>query len=289
MNTVTKQLSINNNPLIVHGISTGLVSVKTEFRETNKKGLLAAISFMLDRKFTEWMPIWTWVIEHPEGIFVIDTGENSGVGDKDYFNSSGLFANWLNTTQFKFNVRIEDELNSQLLKIGIPISRINKVILTHLHLDHIDGLKFFPDIPILVNKLEWENPYGDLPKLYPNWFEPELIPLQNPFKNFKNTSSLTKADDLIMVETPGHTHGHTSILLKADQGYLLFAGDVVYHQSQILENKFAGANVDFRKAKETYSSILEFATNNKLVLLPSHDIDAGRRLQSFDELKINNS
>jgi glyoxylase-like metal-dependent hydrolase (beta-lactamase superfamily II) len=288
MNIVTKQLSINNNPIKVHGISTGLVSVKTKFREANKKGLLAALSFMLDRKFTEWMPIWTWVIEHPEGIFVIDTGENSRVSDKGYFKPSGLFANWLNTTQFKFDVENEDELDSQLLKIGIPISRIKKVILTHLHLDHIDGLKFFPDIPILVNKLEWEKPYGDLPKLYPNWFEPELISLQEPFENFKNTWSLTKTEDLIMVETPGHTHGHASILLKADQGFFLFAGDVVYHQSQILENKFAGANVDFRKAEETYSSILEFANNNKLVFLPSHDIDAGKRLQTLDELKITN-
>ena len=55
-----------------------------------------------------------------------------------------------------------------------------------------------------------------------------------------------------------------------------------------MENKFAGANLNFRKAEETYSSILEFANNNKLVFLPSHDIDAGKRLQTLDELKITN-
>lgn len=288
MNIVTKELSISEKPIKVHGISTGLVSVKTKFRETSKKGLLAALSFLLDRKFTEWMPIWTWVIEHPEGIFVIDTGENAMVSDKGYFKSSGLFANWLNTTQFKFDVKKQDELDSQLLSLGLTTSRINKVILTHLHLDHIDGLKFFPDTPILVNKSEWEKPYGDLPKLYPNWFEPELVSLQNPFANFSHTASLTTTDDLLMVETPGHTHGHASLLLKTDQGFLFFAGDVVYHQSQLLENRFAGANVDFKKAAETYSSILEFAGNHKLVFLPSHDIDAGKRLETMDEIKITN-
>ncbi|HEV9036146.1 MAG TPA: hypothetical protein VGQ51_05985 [Puia sp.] len=30
---------------------------------------------LLDRHFTEWLPVWVMVIEHPEGIFVIDTGE----------------------------------------------------------------------------------------------------------------------------------------------------------------------------------------------------------------------
>jgi glyoxylase-like metal-dependent hydrolase (beta-lactamase superfamily II) len=91
-----------------------------------------------------------------------------------------------------------------------------------------------------------------------------------------------------MIETPGHTHGHSSILLRTDQGYILFAGDVVYHQSQILKGKFAGANVNFKLAEETYMSILEFSKNNKLVFLPSHDIDAGKRLQAFSELKVAN-
>ena len=288
MEIVTKELTTNGKPIKVHGISTGNVSVKSKFRETNKKGILALLSFLLDREFTEWMPIWTWVIEHPEGIFVIDTGENSKVSERNYFKSSGAFANWFNTTQFKFDVKREDELDIQLEKIGIQIKDIKAVLLTHLHLDHIDGLMFFPNTNVMVNKLEWEKPYGDLPKLYPEWFNPQLIELNRPFENFTNTSSVTENNDLIMVMTPGHTYGHSSILLKTDQAYLMFAGDVVYSQSQLLESKFSGANVDFKKAQVSYDSIIEFAKKNKVVFLPSHDGKADERLETISELKITN-
>jgi len=284
MEIVTKHLTINENPIKVHGISTGQVSVKSKFRETTKKGILAALSFILDRNFTEWMPIWVWLIELPEGIFIIDTGENSRVNENNYFRSSGLFANWFNTSQFKFEVKPDDELDQQLKKIGIKINDIKSVILTHLHLDHIDGLKFFPETPVIVNRFEWEKPYGDLPKLYPSWFQPTLVDLDSDFLVFKKTKSLSEGGDLIMVETPGHTHGHSSVLLRTDQGYILFAGDVVYHQSQLIENKFSGANIDFKKARETYITIKEFVKTNPLVFLPSHDKDAGNRLKKMETL-----
>jgi N-acyl homoserine lactone hydrolase len=124
------------------------------------------------------------VIEHPERIFVIDTGENSKINEPDYFKSSGWFANWFNQTMFKFEISREEEIDQQLLYLGIRPKDLSAVILTHLHLDHIDGLKYFPETKILVNKLEWEHPYGDLPRLYPSWFKPELIELDQPYASF---------------------------------------------------------------------------------------------------------
>ena len=81
----TVQVTLSGKPAKIHLVSTGAVSVKTKFREATKTGFLAMIDFILDKKFTEWMPIWVMIIEHPEGVFVIDTGENADV------NNSGLF------------------------------------------------------------------------------------------------------------------------------------------------------------------------------------------------------
>jgi hypothetical protein len=101
--------SVSGQPLKIHLVSTGGVIVKTKFREAKRTGLIAMIDFILDKKFTEWMPIWVMIIEHSEGIFVIDTGENFNVNDPGYFRSSGWFANWFDTTQFKFKVNREEE------------------------------------------------------------------------------------------------------------------------------------------------------------------------------------
>jgi N-acyl homoserine lactone hydrolase len=273
------ELTIQNVPVKIHAISTGSVSVKTKFRERTKNGIFATLDFLLDRTFTEWMPIWVWVVEHPEGVFVIDTGENSKVNNPDYFKSSGWFANWFNKSQFKFQVTPEDELDQQLLKLNIKPIDVKAVILTHLHLDHIDGLAYFPETKILVHKEEWEHPYGDLPKLYPAWFKPELIELNEKYETFDKAYFLTKAKDFIALHTPGHTNGHQSLLLKTDQCDILFAGDVCYNENQFRTGRYAGVNQNQPKAIETYERIKSLEKLTKLIFLASHDSESANKLK----------
>lgn len=284
METITKKLTLDGKPLTIHGISTGLVAVKERFRNPTSKGFLADLSVLLDKKFTEWMPIWVWVIEHPEGIFLIDTGEIAAVNNKDYFRSSGWYEHWLNRTQYKFKVARAEEIDQQLQQIGIPIEAITKVLLTHLHLDHMDGVKHFPNTDIYVNKRELDKPYGTLPKLYPSWFSPLSMELDEVYQDFEQAKVLTQHGDLIMVQTEGHTYGHSSFLLRTDEGYILFAGDVVYNQEQLRLEQYAGGTVALDKAKESYASIQRFGKKNKLIFLPSHDADAGTRLRAMQAL-----
>ena len=268
----------------IHLLSTGAVSVKTKFREATKRGFLAMIDFILDKNFTEWMPIWVMIIEHPEGVFVIDTGENADVNNPGYFKSSGMFANWFDTTQFKFKVDRQEEIGPQLNDLGIPIEKIRAVILTHLHLDHIDGLKYFPSTPIIVNRREWESPYGDLPKLYPSWFNPNLIDLSEQFDLFERAQYLTQSRDLLLVETPGHTPHHCSVVLRGDDWTIFFAADICYSQHQLLEDKYSGANASYKMSKATYDKVKRFARKERLIFLPSHDKGASTRLKEFKSL-----
>ncbi len=282
----TIQLTTNGKPVKVHLVSTGAVSVKTKFRNARYKSLPAMIDFILDKTFTEWMPIWVMVIEHPEGVFVIDTGENSDINNPDYFNSSGMFAKWFDTTQFKFKVSRDEEIDQQLIDLSIAVADVKAVVLTHLHLDHIDGLRHFPSTEIIVNKYEWEKPFGDLPKLYPSWFKPTLIELNEQYDVFEHTQYLTKSKDLILIQTPGHTYGHCSLLLKADECNIFFAADVCYSQEQLIEEKYSGSNASYPLAKDSYDKVQTYAKMQKIVFIPSHDADAGRRLNELDPLLL---
>jgi N-acyl homoserine lactone hydrolase len=272
------QVLSNGRPVRLHLLSTGMVAVKSRFRETRVGGWLSTIDFVLDRHFTEWMPIWVMVIEHPEGIFLIDTGEIAAVNDPGYFRSSGFFTSWFDRSQFKFKVEKEEELDRQLEAIGISVQNIKKVVLTHLHFDHTDGLQFFPHAEIIVNKGEWEKPFGDLPKLYPSWLSPTLIDLNRSYDVFENAQFLTASEDLLLVHTPGHTWGHCSVLLKTDNCYILFAADICYSQDQLLESKFPANSASHELAKNTYAMVRSFAGRNPLVFLPSHDPESGKRL-----------
>ena len=278
----TKTLTSNGKPIKVHAISTGLVKVKEKYLNARFTGLLAAFDFMLSKKFTEWMPIWVWVIEHEEGVFVIDTGENAQINQKNYFKPAGWFANWFNTTQFKFEVSREQEIDQQLRNLGIEPQSVHQVILTHRHLDHVDGISYFEGVDILVHRIENEHPHGDLPHLYPNWFEPVLIDLDEPFHNFKKTKTLTKAGNLRIIHTPGHTKGHCSISLETDEGLLFFGGDVSYTQQQLLNNGHSGGDAEPKKSIETYQKLKALAQKTPLIYLPSHDSEAGERLMKME-------
>jgi hypothetical protein len=58
----------------VHAIRTGLVQVKLAQMEGRGKGLARTAHVLVDKEWSEWLPIYAWVIDHPEGIIVVDSG-----------------------------------------------------------------------------------------------------------------------------------------------------------------------------------------------------------------------
>ena len=69
----------------VHAIQTGTVAVKSRQREGRGRGPTRLANTLIDRNWTEPLPIFAWLIEHPEGLIVVDTGETSRVADRGYF------------------------------------------------------------------------------------------------------------------------------------------------------------------------------------------------------------
>ncbi|MEO5561904.1 MAG: N-acyl homoserine lactonase family protein [Chitinophagaceae bacterium] len=287
--TITTSIyQLNGKDVKIHAITTGLISVKNNFLERKGKGLFTKINIMLGQQHAAFMPIWVWVIEHPEGIIVIDTGDIEEAAHKEFHKHESLgskFLLWAMALQRK--ITKEDELNNQLAKINIKPEQVSKIILTHLHADHTDGLKFFPTNEIIVNELEYKHPYENLPTTYPTWFKPTLVNFsKNRVDSFDNAYPITKSEDLWLVSTPGHTHHHCSVLFKTDNEHILFAGDTSYKQQQLLANSFAGSNIDYKKTQETYTIIKQYAAKYPTVYLPSHDKDSGERLLNKEPVII---
>lgn len=271
----------NGLPVTIHMVSCGAVAVKTRFRDARLSGFWAMLDFMADRHFTEWLPIWVMIVEHPEGVFIFDAGEIEAINDKDYFTPCGRVAKWFDTTQFKFSINRDEEIDRQLQRLNIPVEKVKAVILTHLHFDHSDGIKHFPSTPVMVSRDEWAKPFGHLPQLYPAWFKPVLLEMNGKYDVFNKAHYLTQAKDIIVVETPGHTYHHSSLLLKMDDLHILFAADVCYTQQQLLQGTYPGNNTSNKTAKHTYDVIKAFAAKHPTVFLPSHDAEAADRLQKL--------
>jgi hypothetical protein len=71
----------------IHAIQTGTVTVKARQREGNGPGPLRLINTLRDDRWTDPLPILAWVIEHPEGLIVVDTGETARAAQPGYFPS----------------------------------------------------------------------------------------------------------------------------------------------------------------------------------------------------------
>jgi glyoxylase-like metal-dependent hydrolase (beta-lactamase superfamily II) len=108
------------------------------------------LNILLDRTWTEWLPIYAWAIETNEGVIVVDTGETTGTSQRGYFPHWHPYFG----LAVQFNVSPEKEVGPQLVEIGIHPQDVRKVILTHLHTDHAGGLHHFPKSEILVRTEE---------------------------------------------------------------------------------------------------------------------------------------
>jgi len=285
--TISKEIEFEEGTGFLHGFSTGTVKVKSKFRTAKGGQLLSKINFLIDKDWTEEMPILVWVIDHPEGVIVIDTGENANVTQPDYFKEEGFILESINKNSFKFNVSPEEEVGNQLKRLGYEQKNISKVILTHLHLDHFDGLSFFDETPILVHKKEWEKPSFALPSLYPEWFIPQKVKLyENKTLEFESSTSITESKEILLIHTPGHTYGHCSVLIKTKDIDYLLAGDVTYNQTQLIKNVNSGGHVNFKKSKNTFNAIKKYSKRKHLIYLPSHDNDSINRITNNGILEI---
>jgi N-acyl homoserine lactone hydrolase len=266
----------------LHAIQTGTVRITNDWVHGRGHGVARTLHAMLDSHWTEPLPIYAWVIEHPEGVIVVDTGETARAAQSGYFP-------WWHPL-FRLAVREmvtpEEEIGPQMQRLGLSPNDVRWVVMTHLHTDHAGGLHHFPKANILVARAEYQQATGTggkirgyVPQHWPKWFAPELIDFApQPLGSFPTTFPLTQTGDITLVATPGHTPGHLSVFLQEAAQTIVFAGDLSYTQDFLIQQIIDGVSPNEAQARQSLQRMLAFAQLQPTVYLPSHDPDAARRL-----------
>jgi N-acyl homoserine lactone hydrolase len=267
----------------VHAIETGTVTVRARQRRGVGSGAMRTLRTMADREWTERLPIHAWLIEHPEGLILVDTGESARSSEP------GWFPRW--HPYFRLAVRLwvapEEEIGPQVERLGFSPADVRKVVLTHLHTDHAGGLGHFPNSEILIHRRELRlaggfpgKVRGCLPHRLPDWLSPRPFAFDGPAVGpFDSSVPVTEAGDVLIVPTPGHTPGHVSVVLEESDHALFFAGDASYTQDLMLEGAVDGVAPDDAVARETLGRIQEFTRRRPTVYLPAHDPGSAARLE----------
>ena len=145
-----------------------------------------------------------YAIRHRGGVFLFDTG--LGFGNEE-----------LDERYHPVAKRIGDALADA----GIAIEDVTAVANCHLHADHAGQNAAFRDVPIYVQRTEWELAHTTDHTIL-EWIDfPSASYLQlrgdhEPFEGLR------------IVATPGHTAGHQSLAVETDHGLVLLAGQAVY-------------------------------------------------------------
>ncbi|KAL6889967.1 metallo-beta-lactamase superfamily protein [Trichoderma evansii] len=272
----------------VQFISTGTVKIRSAMKSQPISTLSVAIrrfrSFT-DSTWSEPLPIGAFLIDHRDGPILFDTGESTCCNDSGYmsvFNPT----EWLTTVDIKHNEGIVEQLRA----LGTEPCTLQAIVLSHLHSDHVGGLKALvaeaPDVPIFVNQEHWDD-VGDHQFFASlrgysinNWpinFAPQLLKFEDvPLGPWKDSCKVTPDGSVVAVKTTGHVAGHISLIVfEKDESqkattYVL-TGDATYALDLLDSEEPDGINDNPAAAFQSLQLIKRFAKEMEVVVLPSHD------------------
>lgn len=281
------------NPISrVSVVSTGQVDIHPQ--HVKSSGTPALWWAITSRSWTGYRPINVYVIEHRDGLVLFDTGQDrASVTDPSYFPKGGL-SGLLFKRLAKFDIAPDQTLTAQLAKIGYDIKDVHTAVISHLHQDHIGGLRELRGTAnIVLTDTELRTLDEPMPKLKGllldhiklpglRWKPVTPQPTTDPsLAPFTAAHDLFGDGSMVLLPTPGHTPGSISMLVRQPGvAPLLMVGDVTY-DVHLLEAGHVPGVGSRRENLEVNNKISQLRkTYPGLVVLPAHDPGAAARLHA---------
>jgi glyoxylase-like metal-dependent hydrolase (beta-lactamase superfamily II) len=156
-------------------------------------------------------PVYAFVIVHPEGQVLVD----SGVGQGNIF-----IDRWYRPQR--------RPLPDVLAEHGLSSADIALVINTHLHFDHCGENRLFPHVPIFVQALEYTATHD------PDYTVSEWVDFPDA-KIEQLTGECEVLPGVTIVPTHGHTRAHQSVVLDTNEGPVVIAGQAAYSAAEFAD------------------------------------------------------
>jgi N-acyl homoserine lactone hydrolase len=255
----------------IHALTTGSVSVKHGFLFP-RHGARRQLDLFLPGAFSEPLPIHCWAIEHDGVLRLVDTGDTAAARNVPFA---------------RMHVRQDQELPAAMAAAGLELDDVSEVVLTHAHGDHIDGLVHVR-ARVLINEAELRflsSPTARvmrrvLRQPLPPGFAPEPFALDDgPFGAFQRSRAVSDDGRIVVVDTPGHTPGHVSVICIDDSGrHVMLAGDTTDSLEQLHALRVDAVAPDPKVHIATMKTILAHCAKHPTIYLPSHDPESAARL-----------
>jgi N-acyl homoserine lactone hydrolase len=177
------------------------------------------------------LPIPAYLIEHPKGTALFDTGMHpdcqhdpaARVGAR----LAGLFA---------FDFHPGEEISARLGALGRDPARVDLVINSHFHFDHCGGNALIPNATLLVQRREWDAGM-DADRAAKSGFDPRDFDLGHKLRLIDGEHDVFGDGSVVCLPTHGHTPGHQSLKLRLGGGDIILAADSCYFCRTLRERR----------------------------------------------------
>lgn len=233
--------------------------------------LLDSGTLVIDQSHITWnigcgtpvrFPVYSVLIEHPDGLFMFDTGY-----DLDLVNEMLAFE--------LPQQNPEQTIAGQLAKCGFAATDVDAVINSHLHFDHCGGNRHLTNATTYLHRDELRQARTPEP------FE-RLGYADRGYDHPGATFALLEGDvefakGIHLFHTPGHTVGHYSMLVELEGSRpLLFMADVSYTPAAYAADMQAGFHNNPVDGVRSIRRIKRLAKEWDAQVIFTHDMDVFR-------------
>jgi glyoxylase-like metal-dependent hydrolase (beta-lactamase superfamily II) len=167
------------------------------------------------------IPVPAFLVEHPKGTVVFDSGLH-----RDTQTDPKGRLGWL-ADIFFVEFRPGEEIAARLSARGFDPAKVTHLVTSHLHFDHVGGHEAIPNARVVIQKAEWEA--GVDPELAKkNAFDPKDYDLGHERLLVDGEHDLFGDGRVVCLPTPGHTPGHQSLRVRLDDGDVILTADTCY-------------------------------------------------------------
>ena len=181
------------------------------------------------------------------------------------------------------NVAPKVSIVDQLAKLDVKPEQIKYVGISHYHADHTGQVASFPKSTVLIGAKEWEAITAPKPAAGVN-FKPfeGWIKGDNKVEPVATDKDVFGDGSVIVLRTPGHTPGHSSLLVKlAQMGPVILSGDAVHFRENYDSDGVPWFNFDRTQTVASIDRMKKIAANLKGQVIIQHDARDVEKLPAF--------
>ena len=213
------------------------------------------------------------LIEHPDGLVLIDTG----AGDKENEKFYGIYG----IENSPIGGVGPTQLESALGQAGFAPADVRLVINSHLHFDHAGGntrkdasgtaVASFPNARYVIRRGEWVWAHRTNERTSASYFPHNYDPLMAAGVVDLVDADAEVVSGISLRRTPGHTPHHQGILIESDGERLFYLADLAPTTSHVPLPWIMGYDVEPLVTLETKRQLWAEAAREGWTVVFEHD------------------